>query len=92
MNSNAEISEQDKINFIITNVDKLNIENKKTILRYICRSDIPSKKIHVKQNGTQIRFDDMNSSIIDGIYQHVTSFLNEKLHEIKLKTDIGNEI
>jgi len=68
--------------YIYENINEIDIEVKKELLQIIYNSDARDKIIE-KGNGVQIRFNDINDSIIITIY----SILKKKITESKLEIE-----
>lgn len=69
-----------KVVFIIDNINELMIQDRRTILQIIYNSPVRSK-LKEKGGGTQIKIQDLTDNIIEKIY----TILTEKLNEQKLQ-------
>jgi hypothetical protein len=68
--------------FIYENINDIDIEVKKELLQIIYNSDTKNKIIE-KGNGVQIKFDDIDVSVIITLYD----ILKKKIKENKLEID-----
>ena len=76
--STSDLIKEDRnkyIFFINDNINELKSDYRKHILKYILSSNILNEKIIEKGNGTQIRYDDLNDSLILYIYNYIKNVL-----------------
>lgn len=66
-----------KIAFIVDNINELMIHDRRTILQIIYNSSLESK-LREKGGGTQIKIQDLTYNIIEKIYTIITEKLNEQ--------------
>ncbi len=57
--------------YINDNVNELKISCRKIVLQMIMGSDIEDEKIVEKGNGTQIKFSDIEASLLRSIYNYI---------------------
>lgn len=76
---NCDINEQ-KL-YIYNNINEIDIDVRKELLQIIYNSDVKDKIVE-KGNGVQIKFDDINNSIISTLYNILKKKIKENTLEI----------
>lgn len=83
----SEAISQDKLNkmiiYINDNIQELKLNHRKEILQILLCSNIDTKKILEKGSGTQIKFADIDPSLLKVIYNNIYNKI-EKTSDVEL--------
>ena len=73
------VSFEEKVDFIINNVNSLQMTKRIGVLQHIINSNIEIHKIREKSNGSQIRVSDLSTELIIHLYNFIYNNLTQSV-------------
>jgi len=78
--------------YIKQKITEISLSNRKEVLKIIMASGVDDHKIHSKGNGTQVKFRDLPTDVINSIYLFVKSKVDTNLDKLNSLTEDTQEL